>query len=75
MATAVTPDLIAEAATAPASASVDGQSATAVPVDQQIAADVYAKSATTASGANANGGARTGWGALRPARAILPGQT
>lgn len=66
---------IAEAAAAPAKAAVDGQSAEAVPIPDQIKADVYAKSATAAAGANANGGAISGWGGLRPARAILPGQT
>ena len=64
---------IATAANSPLKASQDGLSAEAVPIPDQIAADIYAKGATAASGVNAQGGARSGWGLLRPAQAILPG--
>jgi hypothetical protein len=70
---AVSAESIAEAANSPASASVDGRSAAAVPIDQQIAADRYAKGATALSGTNPNGGKRSGWGKLRTGRAVPPG--
>lgn len=45
-------DSIAEAAASPASASVDGNSASAVPIPDQIQADRYRKASSAASGRN-----------------------
>jgi hypothetical protein len=61
MADELTADSIAEAATQPASASVDGQSAAAVGIQDQIAAHRYAE---TQKGL-AKG---SGWGMVRVAR-------
>lgn len=65
----LTADSIAEAATQPASASVDGQSAAAVSISDQIAALKFKESVAAAAGTNDNGGPKSGWGMLRPARA------
>ena len=77
MATAA--EIIAAAAIAAAegvaSVTVDGNSATAMdPLKQIQAADLVA-SRTALAGVNANGGARSGWRLLRPARGIPPGTT
>lgn len=69
----LTPESIAEAATNPASASVDGKSAAAVSIPDQITADKYAKAATALDGTNDNGGPKSAWGATRPARVNPPG--
>jgi hypothetical protein len=69
----LTPESIAEAATEPASVNVDGQSATAHPIPDQIAADKYQKATDALTGTNANGGAKSGWGATRPAVARFKG--
>jgi hypothetical protein len=68
-------DSIAQAANEVASATVDGQSATAVPIDQQIAAAKFKAAQDALAGANAGGGAKSGWGALRPAVARFKGGT
>ncbi len=65
----LTPESIAEAATQPASASVDGRSAAAVSIPDQIAAAKFAGSATALDGINDNGGSKSGWGRCRTARA------
>lgn len=63
-------DTIAEAAASPASASVDGQSASAVSISEQIKADQYKKSADALDGVNSTGGGPvSGWSKLRTARA------
>lgn len=62
-------DSIAVAAASPASASVDGQSAAAVPIPDQIAADKYRKAADALEGTNVNGGPVSGWSKMRTARA------
>lgn len=66
-------DTIESAAADPSSASSDGQSATARPLADLIAADKYLKGQDALTGTNANGGPRSGWGAVRMARAIPPG--
>ena len=66
---AVDADSIAESATFPASASVDGQSATAHSIDQQIAAEKNKAISDALAGTNASGGAKSGWSKLRTARA------
>jgi hypothetical protein len=60
-------DAIAERAAKPASASGDGQSASAHPIPDQIAADQYAQGVSKASTTG------TGWALLRPARFEPPG--
>lgn len=55
------------------SASVDGRSATAMDPMKQIAVADAIQSRDLIAGTNANGGPKTGWGFLRPARAIPPG--
>lgn len=69
MADPVTTDSIAEAANSPASASVDGTSAAAVPIGDQIKAHQYAATNDALSGTSDNGGPKSGWNRLRPARA------
>ena len=64
----LSPESIAEAATQPASATQDGRSATAVPIDQQKSADMYRKNAAALDGTTADGGQRSGWRGLRIAR-------
>jgi len=65
----------ASAAAGVLSATVDGQSATAMnPLDQLKLADAIAAREALA-GANAAGGARSGWNRLRPSKAIPPGTT
>lgn len=54
-------------------ATVDGQSTTAVPIPDLIAADKYLKAQEAAAGANPNGGVKSPWNRLRPARLISPG--
>ena len=68
----VTAESIAEAATQPASASADGQSAAAVSISDQIAAHKYAAAQASLDGTNDNGGPKTGWSKLRTARAKPP---
>jgi hypothetical protein len=63
----LTPESIAEAATQPAEGSVDGRSAKAVPIPDQIEAAKFAAGAASVEGTNAGGGSRSGWGALRGA--------
>lgn len=65
----LTADDIAAAAQQPASASVDGRSAAAVPIPDQIAAAKFQAVADALDGTNDNGGPKSGWGKLRPARA------
>lgn len=69
----LTPEQIAENATKPQTANVGGRSAAQVPIQDQIAADKYAKANQAVSGTNANGGPVSGWGGLRIAKANPPG--
>ena len=69
----VTPESIAEAANSPQSASVDGRSATAVSISEQIKAAEYLKSAEAAEETNTSGGPRSGWRGVRMGRAVPPG--
>ena len=66
---ALTPESIAEAATQPASASVDGRSAAAVSIPDQIAAAKFEGAETSLTGVNENGGPKSSWGRTRTARA------
>lgn len=66
-------DTIEDAAQTPESASQDGLSATARPLPDLIETDKYLKGQAALTGNNSNGGPRSGWGGLRPARAVLPG--
>lgn len=61
------------AANQPQSASADGQAVTQRSIQDLIAArrDVDAQTALT--GSNTNSGPKSGWGALRTAKAIPPG--
>jgi hypothetical protein len=65
----LTADDIAEAASQPASASSDGQSAAAHPIPDQIEAAKFQATGTGLDGTNDNGGPRSGWNRLRTARA------
>lgn len=60
-------DAIEQAAQKPKKAEIDGRSAEAHPLPDQIAADKYLK------GQAAVAGGRSGWAATRPARVVLPG--
>jgi hypothetical protein len=64
----VTADSIAEAAASPQSASVDGRSATAVPIDQQLKALDRLEAAEALEGTNASGGPVSGWSKMRTAK-------
>lgn len=68
-------DSIAEAAAAPAEAAVDGQSAKAHPIPDQIAAAEYKAQQDAAAGTNSSGGKKSGWRGLRFGVATAPGQT
>ncbi len=65
---AVDADTIAEAAAGPSSASVDGQSASAHSITDQIKAQQNKAAADALEGANQNGGPVSGWTKLRTAR-------
>jgi hypothetical protein len=68
----VTPESIAEAASKPAEAAKDGQSAKAVPIPDQIEAAKFNAAATTTAGTNSRGGRKSAWrGTI--ARGIPPG--
>lgn len=54
-------------------ATVDGNSATATPIADLIAAEKHVAAKTALAGSNACGGPRSGWRLLRPARAVPPG--
>jgi len=63
-------DAIAEAANSPASASVDGQSASAHSISEQIKALDKKAAADALDGTNSTGGGPvSGWSKLRTARA------
>jgi hypothetical protein len=66
-------DTIAAAAMKPASASQDGRAATAVSIPDQIKALEKLEAQASVSGTNQNGGHRSGWAGLRPARVVPPG--
>ena len=66
-------DTIEEAAQDPQSASKDGITATSHPLPDLIAADKYLAGKTAVEGTNDNGGPKSGFGALRPARFIPKG--
>lgn len=55
------------------SASVDGRSVTAVPLDQLIEADKYLKSLEAVEDPSPSGGPKSAWRGLRMGRAIPPG--
>jgi hypothetical protein len=74
----ITADDVLEAAATVASegvqsATVDGRSATSLDPLKQIQVADALQSRDLIAGANANGGPKTGWGFLRPARAVPPG--
>lgn len=66
-------DTIAAEAELPLKSESDGQSAEGQPLDKLVAADKHLAAKAALSGTNANGGPRSGWGGLRPARVIPPG--
>jgi hypothetical protein len=55
------------------SATVDGRSATAMDPLKQIEVADRIQSRELIAGTNTNGGPKTGWGFLRPAKVIPPG--
>jgi methylmalonyl-CoA mutase cobalamin-binding subunit len=54
------------------SSSVDGRSATAMDPLKMLDVADRLQSRELLAGTNANGGSRSGWGMMRPARAIPP---
>lgn len=66
-------DRLEQRATEPAASAVDGRSATNDPIPDLIELSDKLKADAAAEGANANGGPKSGWNMLRPARAIPPG--
>lgn len=62
-----------EAAEAPQSASVDGQSVSEHSLSERIKADQYIRGQQAMEGTNSAGGAKSGWNTLRPARFVPPG--
>lgn len=73
MANELTPDVIANSATAPQSATVDGTTVAAHSIPDQIVADQYAKATAAVSGTNDGGGSKSGWRATRPGKVVPPG--
>jgi hypothetical protein len=69
----LTPDSIAESATAPQSATVDGTTVAAHSIPDQIAADQYRKGTAAVSGTNTGGGPKSGWRATRMGKVTPPG--
>lgn len=65
----LTPESIAEAATQPAEGSVDGRSAKAVPIPDQLAALRAKATADATSGENESGGPRSAWNRCNTGRA------
>lgn len=66
-------DRIETVAGEPAAAANDTGSATNQDISKLIEADKYLAGRTATTGTNANGGPRSGWGALRQARTVPPG--
>jgi hypothetical protein len=71
----VDPDTIAQAANEVASASVDGQSAAAVPIPDKIKAAQFKAAADAASGTNSKGGRKSPWRSVVTGKAVPPGAT
>lgn len=55
------------------SATVDGQSVTQQSLKDRIAADQYLSGRDALSGSNSNGGPKSAWGLMRPAKVVPPG--
>lgn len=66
-------DRIDDAIAEPAAAAVDGMSATAPPIDQQIKGVTFVEGREALSGTNSRGGKKSGWNCLRPAKSVPPG--
>lgn len=66
-------EIIASESALPLKSGGDGQSAEGQPLPDLIAADKHLAAKTTLAVTNANGGSRSGWAGLRPARVIPPG--
>lgn len=73
MADELTPDNIAAAAANPQSATVDGTTVTSHSIPDKIAADQYARVNSSLNGDNPQGGNRSVWGRMRPAKVTPPG--
>lgn len=73
MATEITTSELIDAAAAPQSVTVDGQTVSERSVEQLIKADQYASAKTALAGTNSNGGPRSAWGRTRAAVAVPPG--
>lgn len=69
----ITEQQIADLAAAPSNVTTDGLSISERPIDEVIDAKEYLDRKAALTGANANGGSRSGWGSLRPARVVPPG--
>lgn len=68
-----TPDEIEALRDSPESVSTDAGSFTERPADDFIALDQYAAGTDAVDGTGENGGPKSAWHCLRPARASLPG--
>lgn len=66
-------DIIESEAALPASSSSDGQSASGQPLGELVKVANRKAGQDALTGTNANGGKRSGWGAMRAARVIPPG--
>ncbi len=66
-------DIATNAVDGPASASQDGRSGAAHPIPDQLQAVSAAGTASAVNGTNRNGGPRSPWGAMRPARVQTEG--
>lgn len=75
MATAsdIADNIATTAAAGIASATVDGQSVQALDLSKQIEAQRAVATSTELAGANPQGGKRSGWNSLRPAKFVPPG--
>jgi hypothetical protein len=66
-------ELVETAAAKPASATVDGQSMSAVSIPDLIEAAHFQAGQAAVVGTNDNGGPKSGWRMTRPARVVPPG--
>lgn len=64
---------IEDAISEPASAAVDGRSASAPSISEQIKGVQFVEGRTALDGTNPAGGKKSGWNCLRQAKAVPPG--
>lgn len=63
---------IEDALSEPAAAAVDGRSATAPTIEQQIKGVTFLEGRAALAGTASRGGKKSGWNCLRPAKGVPP---